>query len=128
MNKLAVIALTLWITVAAACAAATPTPLPTPTQESPEPLRIYKDIGYPVADVEKWLKVLQDINLDQHPGVVRIYTTNAGGFGGIKVIVSSKEHINPVLEQIELAGLSFNHAQVLVDNPWHQPAFLTAQP
>ena len=55
------------------------------------------------------------------PGVTRIYTaTDSGGYGNIRIIVSSREHIGPVMEQVELAGVPFNIAQVLLDSPWHR--------
>ena len=76
--KLSILALfSLWLTVAAACAAETPVPTPTPTptptiepplKENLEPLIAYPDIGYQQADLEKWLKVIQEIGLEQHPG------------------------------------------------------------
>ena len=129
--KLSILALfSLWLTVAAACAAETPVPTPTPTptptiepplKENLEPLIAYPDIGYQQADLKKWLKVIQEIGLEQHPGVTRIYTaTDSGGYGNIRIIVSSREHIGPVMEQVELAGVPFNIAQVLLDSPWHR--------
>ena len=122
------LALTLWVTVAAACAAATPIPLPTATPateptpaNTPEPPLAYPDIGYPIAETEKWLKVLQDYGLEEFPGVVTMYIKSPDNkHANLHVIVSGKEHLQPVREQTELAGLPSRRARVLVDNPWHR--------
>ena len=132
MKLLTLTLVSLWITVAAACAAATPTPLPTNTPpptntpeptDTPEPLIAYPDIGFSVAELIRWRTVLRDIGLEQHSEVIRIYTPISGGSGNIKVIVSSKEHIRPVMDLIERAGIPFNRVQVLSDSPWHRKPY-----
>ena len=121
------VALTLWVTVAAAQAAATPTPSPTPTptpapiltvEPTPERPLAYPDIRFPIADLETWLKALQDSDIEQHPGVVTMYIKTSDDSGNLYIIVSGKEHIRSVREQAEVAGVPYKSAWVRVDNPW----------